>query len=70
MPLDDSAESASATAAIEQLRICDKMPAATLLKTESNASPFKIHERDIEVLAQSEGFSILRDHLADHYPSE
>jgi len=48
----------------------EKMPAASLTKTMANSSPFLIEERDAEVLAQSEGFSILRDHLADHYSSE
>ena len=48
----------------------EKMPAASLTMTMANTSPFMIEERDAEVLAQSEGFSILRDHLADHYSSE
>lgn len=35
-----------------------------------NASPFLLRVHDVETLAQSAGFSILRDHLAQHYTFE
>lgn len=57
------------TAGIERLSVREsKMPAAkTPTMAEANASPFRLHERDVEVLSQSEGFAILREHLAEHY---
>ena len=47
-----------------------KMPAARTPMVEANALPFHLQERDVEVLAQSEGFAILREHLAEHYADE
>ena len=69
-PLPDE----DATAGIEKssLRCASKMPAAkrSTSQAEGDASPFQLNERDVEVLAQSEGFAILREHLAEHYTDE
>lgn len=46
-----------------------KMP-AEILAAGANASPFHLDEKDVEVLLQSEGFAILREHLAEHYADE
>ena len=46
------------------------MPAATLASTVPNASPFLLKVDDVEGLAQSDGFTILRHHLAQHYTYE
>ncbi|KAK4503560.1 hypothetical protein PRZ48_004475 [Zasmidium cellare] len=35
-----------------------------------NASPFLLKVQDVETLAQSDGFSILRTHLSEHYTFE
>lgn len=56
------------TAGIETLRVKDsKMPAAKMSMAVDGDSPFRLRERDVEMLAQSEGFAILREHLAEHY---
>ena len=44
-----------------------KMPVANTATAEADGSPFRLNERDVEVLSQSEGFAILREHLAEHY---
>ena len=36
----------------------------------TNASPFLLKAQDVEILAQSEGFNILREHLAETYAYE
>lgn len=52
------------------------MPSAMHLHTtpsnysQPHGSPFKITPEDVETLAQSGGFAILRDHLAEHYNYE
>ena len=47
------------------------MLAASLPPTTSpGASPFLLKAHDVETLAQSDGFMILRDHLAQHYTYE
>jgi hypothetical protein len=46
------------------------MPSATLPSTTPNASPFQLRAEDVETLSQSDGFSILRQHLAQHYTFE
>lgn len=43
---------------------------ATIITAAPNASPFLLKVQDIEVLTQSDGFSILRAHLAEHYKYE
>lgn len=48
----------------------DDMPAPTLPTATPNASPFLLKTQDVETLTQSEGFGILRSHLADHYTFE
>lgn len=45
----------------------NEMPSAILPSTYPNDSPFLLKIQDVEILAQSEGFSILRHHLAEHY---
>ena len=35
-----------------------------------NASPFLLRGQDVEILAQSDGFNILREHMAQHYTYE
>lgn len=35
-----------------------------------HGSPFKLKSEDVESLAQSGGFTILRDHLAEYYNYE
>jgi hypothetical protein len=52
----------------DEKRSYDGMPSAT--SPLPNASPFLLKSRDVESLAQSDGFSILRNHLADHYTYE
>lgn len=47
----------------------ENMPSSTNNPTP-NASPFLLKVQDVEVLAQSEGFNILRGHLAQHYAYE
>lgn len=46
------------------------MPVATLPTMKPNASPFLLKVQDVETLTQSEGFSILRAHLSEHYTYE
>lgn len=59
------------TAVIGKLSVKDsKMPAAKTPVAEASASPFLLTERDVEELSQSEGFAILREHLAEHYADE
>ena len=48
----------------------DKMPVATLPTMTPNASPFLLKVQDVETLAQSDGFSILRTHLREQYSYE
>lgn len=50
--------------------LIDDMPSATLPTTTTNASPFLLRVQDVQFLAQSDGFSILRSHLAEHYTYE
>ena len=38
--------------------------------TTPKASPFLLRVQDVDVLAQSDGFNILRGHLAQHYGYE
>lgn len=45
----------------------DEMPASTLPTSTTNASPFLLKIHDVETLAQSDGFTILRDHLSQTY---
>lgn len=47
-----------------------KMPAAKTPAAEATPALFQLRERDVEVLSQSEGFAILREHLAGHYADE
>ncbi len=49
----------------------DTMPSATN-KTPAlpSASPFLLKVKDVDSLANSDGFSILREHLAEHYTYE
>lgn len=54
----------------EASRKNSKMPVAKPPVAGANASPFHLNERDVEVLLQSEGFAILREHLAEHYADE
>lgn len=48
------------------------MPAATLPNPAPvpNASPFLLSVHDVDTLSQSQGFMILRAHLAGHYKYE
>ncbi|KAK4543180.1 hypothetical protein LTR36_005730 [Oleoguttula mirabilis] len=46
------------------------MPNSTVPAATPNASPFLLKAHDVETLAQSDGFAILRDHLAKHYDYE
>ena len=46
------------------------MPITTLTSQISNASPFLLKVQDVELLSQSDGFNILREHLAQHYRYE
>lgn len=58
-------------AGIDKLSVRDsKMPAAEISTADASASPFHLDEQDVEVLASSEGFAILREHLAEHYADE
>ncbi|WPG99948.1 Hypothetical protein R9X50_00277100 [Acrodontium crateriforme] len=46
------------------------MPAATMHSPQlapASASPFLLHNDDVDTLAESDGFQILRNHLAQHY---
>lgn len=54
----------------EQGAQVNKMPVATLPTTTPNASPFLLKVQDVETLAQSDGFNILRAHLSEHYTYE
>lgn len=48
----------------------ETMPTAMPLQpapTQPHGSPFKLNSEDVESLAQSGGFTILREHLAEHY---
>jgi hypothetical protein len=49
--------------------IDNEMPSAILLPLP-NTSPFLLKLQDVESLTQSEGFSILRQHLAQYYTYE
>lgn len=42
----------------------DKMASTTLVP---GAAPFLLKAEDVETLAHSDGFNILRNHLAEHY---
>lgn len=55
---------------VEALAKQEDMLVATLPTTTPNASPFLLKVQDVETLAQSEGFSILRAHLSEHYTYE
>lgn len=49
------------------------MPAVVPLQMSTSlphGSPFVVKTGDLESLAQSGGFNILRDHLAEHYDYE
>lgn len=48
----------------------DEMPGSVTANLCPNASPFLLTRDAVETLAQSEGFSILREHLAEHYAYE
>ena len=48
----------------------DNMPATTEPTLSRNASPFLLKVQDVETLAQSDGFNILREHLAENYTYE
>lgn len=49
----------------------EAMPAAVaplqMSASVPHGSPFELKNEDLESLAQSGGFAILRDHLAEHY---
>ena len=47
----------------------DNMPTTTL-PAAPNISPFLLKAQDVEVLAQSDGFNVLREHMAQHYTYE
>lgn len=51
----------------------ETMPTAMSLQTSHSlphGSPFELKPEDVEDLAQSGGFAILRDHLAEYYNYE
>ncbi|KAK5133605.1 hypothetical protein LTR08_007553 [Meristemomyces frigidus] len=49
----------------------DDMPPLTAIPTSTlNASPFLLKVHDVETLTQSDGFTILRGHLAEQYTYE
>jgi hypothetical protein len=51
----------------------ETMPTAMSLQTSPSlphGSPFTVKPADLESLAQSGGFAILRDHLAEYYNYE
>lgn len=51
----------------------ETMPTAMSLQTSPSlphGSPLKVKPEDLESLAQSGGFAILRDHLAEYYNYE
>lgn len=50
--------------------ISGHMPTAVLPSTVHNASPFLLKVDDVDLLTQSDGFTILRSHLAQHYTYE
>ncbi|KAK4626841.1 hypothetical protein CLAFUW4_04824 [Fulvia fulva] len=50
--------------------ITDEMPTATLPSTVQNPSPFLLEVHDVDTLNQSDGFTILRQHLTEHYTYE
>lgn len=54
----------------EGSRKASKMPAAKSATVAQDGIAFQLKERDVQVLAQSEGFAILREHLAEHYTDE
>jgi len=58
----------SSSANLECRKSNGKMPTAPHIAT--SGSPFLLNEHDVETLAQSDGFMILRDHLAQHYTYE
>ncbi|KAK3670296.1 hypothetical protein LTR78_009850 [Recurvomyces mirabilis] len=45
----------------------DDMPSATSTTPARNTSPFLLQPEDVETLLRSDGFSILREHLHEHY---
>lgn len=51
-------------------RAADDMHSATQHTSMADASPFLLSVHDKEILAQSSGFRILREHLAEHYQDE
>ncbi|KAF7188613.1 hypothetical protein HII31_10275 [Pseudocercospora fuligena] len=53
-----------------QTGLDDKPPREMTQTTMPNASPFLLKSNDVELLSQSDGFSILRSHLAQHYKYE
>lgn len=55
---------------IEERSNVEAMPSASPPMTVPNASPFLLGIEDMETLSQSEGFRILRSHLAAHYSHE
>ncbi|CZT21203.1 uncharacterized protein RCC_07065 [Ramularia collo-cygni] len=56
--------------ATASLLFTSEMPSAMLPTTVPIASPFLLREDDLEVLSQSDGFTILRAHLAAYYSYE
>ncbi|CAK3745768.1 Hypothetical predicted protein [Lecanosticta acicola] len=55
---------------LTQDRISDNMPTATLSSTVPDASPFLLEVDHVALLTHSDGFTILRRHLAQHYNYE
>lgn len=56
----------------QETRSEDGMPAATLPNAAffPDSSPFLLSLHDVDALSQSQGFMILRAHLANHYKYE
>lgn len=66
-----SSQEVDAISTAHSISITDTANMATLINNAvPNASPFLLKVQDVEVLAQSDGFNILRAHLAQHYRYE
>jgi len=46
------------------------MPSVTFQATTTSVSPFVLQPQELDILSHSDGFSILREHLAQHYSYE
>lgn len=62
--------SGSITPPTENLLTNSDESATMVPATVPNASPFKLKVEDAEMLLQSDGFAILRQHLAEQYKYE